>query len=191
MAHRAVAWSMRLRTRLMLRGRAWQRQLQPLLPPNADAITPQLFVGGFIDTADWRQLVEQGIDVVVSLQGERHDEGVFGELQPAAYLRLPTRDWTPPSTAQLRMGAALIDEAIRAGHKVLVHCHAGVGRSTLQCGAYLVFTGMTLDEAWQLIKTKRPRAEWNERQQRAIEEFAAAVAAERRAVSVPIDGPAA
>ena len=140
MSSSLVAQVLRLRAQFYLHRRAWQRRRQPALPPNADEITPQLVVGAFIDEEDWRQLFKQGIRVVVSLQGERHDEEAFGELQRNGYLRLPTPDFNPPTLAQLRMGAAFINESIRAGETVLVHCHAGVGRSTMQCAAYLMLS---------------------------------------------------
>ncbi|MBA3945418.1 MAG: dual specificity protein phosphatase family protein [Herpetosiphonaceae bacterium] len=183
MSSSLVAQILRLRTQIFLRRRAWQRRRQPALPPNADAITPQLVVGAFIDEADWRQLFNQGIRVVVSLQGERHDEDTFGELQPTGYLRLPTPDFNPPTLAQLRMGAAFINEAIRAGEIVLVHCHAGVGRSTMQCAAYLMLNGMELDAAWELIKSKRIKAVWNERQEATMQAFAAALMVERQDIA--------
>lgn len=179
----------RTRSRWFARWRHWQRRSQPDLPPNADAVTPQLVVGGFIDAHDWRQLVDQGVSVVVSLQAERHDEEVFGALQPAGYLRLPTLDHTPPTLAQLRMGAAFIDEAIKAGKTVLVHCHAGIGRSTLLCTCYLVYAGMDVDEAWQTVITKRTIAFLNPRQEAVLREFAEVIRQERTAPSVPVAGP--
>jgi dual specificity MAP kinase phosphatase len=173
----------------MSHARGLSRRRNPALPPNANQITPHLVIGGFIDRGDWLQLVDQGITVVVSLQAERHDEDAFGDLQPDGYLRLPTTDFSPPTIAQLRMGAAFIDEAVRAGKIVLIHCHAGVGRSSMQCASYLIYTGMEIDEAWELIKSKRPKAFLNERQRAALEEFAAVIAAERSALSVPVEGP--
>lgn len=166
----------RLRSRLMHHARNVRRLQQPNLPPNSNAITPNLVVGGFIDREDWRQLVAQGVSVVVSLQAERHDEEVFGDLQPDGYLRLPTTDFSPPTIAQLRMGAAFIDESVRSDKIVLIHCHAGVGRSALQCAAYLVYAGMSVDEAWELLKSKRSIVYLNERQHAALEAFASTVA---------------
>ena len=180
----------RTRSRIFARWRGWRRLRQPALPPNADAITPQLVVGGFIDAGDWRQLVQQGVSVVVSLQSERHDEDAFGALQPDGYLRLPTLDHTAPTVAQLRMGAAFIDEAVRAGKTVLVHCHAGVGRSTLLCTCYLIYAGMDVDEAWRTVKAKRTIAFLNTAQQVALREFVTTLMQERTATSMPIEGPA-
>ncbi len=178
-----------LRSRLMSRMRRFKRRRLPHLPPNADQITPQLVVGGFIDRDDWRSLVDQGVSVVVSLQAERHDEDAFGDLQPDGYLRLPTLDFSPPTITQLRMGAAFIDEAVRAGKTVLIHCHAGIGRSALQCASYLIYTGMDIDEAWDLLRTKRPVVYLNERQRASLEDFAATISAERSATVVPVSGP--
>lgn len=155
------------------------------MPLNADAITPFLVVGGFIDAGDWRQLAAQGVRVVVSLQAERHDEDAFGELQPLGYLRLPTIDHSVPTMAQLRMGAAFVAEAVRAGNKVLIHCHAGVGRSALLCACYLIFDGMPVEEAWEAVKSKRTRAFLNQQQHRALEEFAAVTAEERAEIGRP------
>ena len=179
----------RLRSRIFGQARSYQRRGKPDLPPNANAITPQLVVGGFIDRHDWRRLVDQGVTVVVSLQAERHDEDAFGDLQPDGYLRLPTTDFSPPTIAQLRMGAAFIDEAVRAGKMVLIHCHAGVGRSALQCASYLIYAGMELEEAWDLLKSKRDIVYLNERQQAALAEFADVIAEERAATVVPVEGP--
>jgi dual specificity MAP kinase phosphatase len=180
----------RTRSRVFARWRRWQRRSKPRLPPNADAVTSQLVVGGFIDREDWRQLVAQGVSVVVSLQAERHDEDAFGEIQPDGYLRLPTIDHSIPTLAQLRMGAAFIDEAVRAGKTILIHCHAGVGRSALLCACYLVYTGMGVEEAWQTVKARRTIAYLNPRQQAMLEQFAATIEQERAATSVPVTGPA-
>lgn len=181
----------RTRSRLFARWRLWQRRGRPNLPPNADLITSQLIVGGFIDAHDWVELAKQGVNVVVSLQAERHDEDAFQQRQPDGYLRLPTVDHTAPKLGQLRMGAAFIDEAIRAGKIVLVHCHAGVGRSALLCACYLIYAGMDMEEAWATVKRKRAHAFLNVAQQAALREFTAVIAEERAAVAVPVSGPVA
>jgi predicted protein tyrosine phosphatase len=182
---RIPSGAFRARARISERWRRWQRRGRPALPPNADPITPQLVVGGFIDRNDWRQLAAQGVSVVVSLQAERHDEDAFGNVLPAGYLRLPTTDHTPPSLAQLRMGAAFIDESIKAGQTVLVHCHAGIGRSTLLCACYLVYAGMDGMAAWHTVRERRTIAFLNLKQQAALDEFAAVIERERRAGRVP------
>jgi protein-tyrosine phosphatase len=78
---------------------------------------------------------------------------------------------------------------VRAGKLVLIHCHAGVGRSALLCACYLIYAGMDLAEAWQTVQSKRVHAFLNSKQQAALNEFAQVLARDRAAVSVPIDGP--
>lgn len=50
-----------------------------------------------------------------------------------------------------------ISNALKNKEKVLVHCMAGVSRSTTLVAAYLISTGMTDKEALEHIKKQRPR----------------------------------
>jgi histidinol-phosphate aminotransferase len=53
---------------------------------------------------------------------------------------------------------AFIHEQIRQRHRVLVHCFAGVSRSSAICMAYLYECGMSFEEALNLIRVKHPIA---------------------------------
>ena len=55
-----------------------------------------------------------------------------------------------------------IHEQIRQRHRVLVHCFAGVSRSSTICTAYLYECGMSLDEAFALVQEKHPIAQPHE-----------------------------
>jgi protein tyrosine phosphatase len=49
-----------------------------------------------------------------------------------------------------------IDDAVKRGEKVLIHCHAGVSRSVTLLAAYLILCrGMSTKQALQFIKSKR------------------------------------
>ena len=52
-----------------------------------------------------------------------------------------------------------MDFIIRAGGKVLVHCHAGQGRTALVIGAYFLVAGIAKEEneAIKLTKLNRPK----------------------------------
>ena len=53
--------------------------------------------------------------------------------------------------------AKVIDDIRKQGGKTLVHCVAGVSRSASLCMAYLMrCKGMTLKDAYKLVKSKRP-----------------------------------
>jgi histidinol-phosphate aminotransferase len=49
-----------------------------------------------------------------------------------------------------------IREQLQSGQRVLVHCAEGISRSCAIGAAYLYECGMSLDEALELIRSKRP-----------------------------------
>jgi protein-tyrosine phosphatase len=52
-----------------------------------------------------------------------------------------------------------MDFIIRNGGKVLVHCHAGQGRTALVIGAYLIYAGIARNaaEGIKLTRLNRPK----------------------------------
>ena len=53
--------------------------------------------------------------------------------------------------------AALIDDELEMGHRVLVHCEEGCERAPLVVAWFLkTMRGKTLDEAYALLKSRRP-----------------------------------
>lgn len=52
-----------------------------------------------------------------------------------------------------------IDEALGSGGKILVHCHAGISRSTgIVCGYLMKKAGFSWDEALEIVRRGRPQA---------------------------------
>lgn len=161
----------------LFRARSWlwsyarevRRSVQPNLPPNVDQVTEYLYVGGFVTGKDWHALKAHGITVDVSLQAERRDE--FGGDLPEGYLWLPTMDHSAPSQLSLRLGTAFILAAITEKKKILIHCHAGKGRSALLCAAVLIAQGNEINEAWAIVKKGRTIASLHEKQWEALRLF--------------------
>jgi protein-tyrosine phosphatase len=110
---------------------------------------------------DWRYVDDHGISVVIDLEGEL-DTGVPTMPNRVLYLYYPIFDEDLPDLAKLhavaRLGANLID----AGHKVLSHCGMGFNRSALVAGLILVHMGLTGEEAFALLRRKRPGALFND-----------------------------
>ena len=115
-------------------------------------ITDQVVLSGETITAqNWPQLAtELGVTAIVNMRAEHQD--TFVQPLPAAYLWLPTIDFSDPGVEQLLYGAQFIHAAVQAGHKVLVHCRAGIGRSATMVAAYLVWTGLSVKEAMQQVE---------------------------------------
>jgi hypothetical protein len=58
--------------------------------------------------------------------------------------------------------AAQLDEWLRAGNRVLVHCHAGISRSATAVVWYLVkYRGLSWDDAHALVRRGRQKARPN------------------------------
>ena len=74
--------------------------------------------------------------------------------EPKRTIRLP---FLANGRASLDTTSALIDAGLRLGMPVLVHCEEGCERAPLAVAWFLkTRRGMTLDEAYALIKSRRP-----------------------------------
>jgi len=119
-----------------------------------DRITERVFVGPDLrEAADFRQLQELGVTAVLSLQTEDdlRNRAVDWEGRSAAgfgmaYSNLPVTDFDLADLA-LRLPSCVdtLEELLREGHTVYVHCTAGVIRSPTVVAAYLHRC-----EGWQL-----------------------------------------
>ena len=115
-------------------------------------VTEQVAISGAaISSGNWHKLVdEMDISAVVNLRSEYQD--VFTPPMPIAYLWLPVKDHTNPTLEQLLLGAQFIDTAVQNGQRVLIHCKMGIGRSPTMAAAYLVSTGLSVDEAARQVE---------------------------------------
>lgn len=100
---------------------------------NMHEILPNLWLGNLEASLDSKTLTEKKISNVLSILA-RHSE----EVQGANHLRLTMRDGTPYRHEQLLAGIKFIKGALDRGEGVLVHCMAGVSRSSTMVAAYLM-----------------------------------------------------
>ena len=116
-------------------------------------VTPQLYVGGAYRLRGLQRLKEWGVAAVVNMREKSFQQASHADWLD--YLHLPTPDLTPPSIEKLGAGVAFIQRHVSNGGKVYVHCRWGEGRGPSMAAAYLMSTGMTLEESLQLIKQTR------------------------------------
>lgn len=138
-------------------------------------ITEQIYIGsdlckGGVCLIHGEEFERLGVSVEINLCAEED------ELPPKdginAYVWLPVIDGYAPSQDQLAMGTNVIDGAIKSGKKVYVHCRNGHARSPSLVAGYLAkYGGMSLDNALNLIKEKRPESHIEENQKIALMEF--------------------
>ena len=76
------------------------------------------------------------------------------ESEPRQAIHMP---FLANGIATLESTAALIDEELKLGRRVLVHCEEGCERAPLVVAWFLTSRrGMTMDTAYALLKRKRP-----------------------------------
>lgn len=155
-------------------------------------ITPDLFVGSHPRSdVDATRLRTAGITAIMSLQSDADlaATGTDWETQRTLYARrdmvserVAIRDFDP-ADVRAHLGEAVVTllDLLSAGHRVYLHCTAGVQRSPTVAVAYLVWCcGWSLHEAAAHVRARRRSEPYVE----AIE----AVAPARR--SAPVRGQA-
>lgn len=138
-----------------------------------DEITPQLWLGGAPHyPRDYDTLLDAGIDAVVNIRAERHDDFELYESHGIDYLQLKVYDILIPPPEILDEGVAFIHKHVEADNTVLVHCAKGRGRSVTLLAAYLMrYEGMDFDEVDKLLTEKRPLSNLQSRHRQALESW--------------------
>lgn len=81
------------------------------------------------------------------------------EEREVEVLQSPIPDFTAPSIEQLLEILRWIEERVKEGKKVLIHCMGGLGRSGTVATAWLMYSkGFSLREALMEVRKKRPGA---------------------------------
>ena len=116
-------------------------------------ITANLFLGSQYNLIGLKKLKALGITAIVNMR----IHSVYTQAQHIGikYLHLPTVDNTPPDLELLLKGATFMDNEIKNGGKVYVHCRQGLGRGPTMAIAYLIKAGATFEDAFALVKRVR------------------------------------
>ena len=106
-------------------------------------------------------MVELGVGGLVSMltPDEAAMIGLAHEAEAAAdagleFLSVPIRDLTVPGDG-LEDASAWVRSLLDTGTHVIVHCRAGIGRSSMLAAAVLVDEGLEPDDAWNVITEAR------------------------------------
>ena len=95
------------------------------------------------------------ISAIVDLEGDIDPDVPQREIG-RVYLYWPIEDIPRlPDETTLRAVAGFIGGLIDAGHRVLIHCRAGLNRASLVSGLALILKGMDPREAVDLLRDRR------------------------------------
>ena len=116
-------------------------------------ITANLFLGSQYNLVGLRKMKALGITAIINMR--MHSVYSEARYDGFHYLHLPTVDNTPPPIDVLIKGADFADAEIKKGGKVYIHCRQGLGRGPTMTLAYLLKTGLTFQDAFNLVKKVR------------------------------------
>jgi protein-tyrosine phosphatase len=136
-------------------------------------VTERIAVGGGIWVDErMAQVAEAGVTHVIDMQLE-FDDTPLGKKAGVEVLWNPVDDdFEPKDAAVFERGVEFALRALKdPGAKLLVHCAAGVHRAPMMALAVLCATGYDLDEAKELIQTKRYVVDFAEVYVRSVEDF--------------------
>ena len=154
-----------------------------------DEITPNIWLGGApLYPRDYDTLLEAGIDAVINIRAERHDDVELYERHGIDYLQLKVLDLFIPADDILDEGVAFIHKHVEEDRIVLVHCAKGRGRSVTLLAAYLMrYKGMSFTEVDTLLREKRPLSNLQYPHQRALEKWMEQYEYEKTEVGEKVD----
>lgn len=141
------------------RGFAW-------LVPGKLAGTPLPGVVSDVDV-DMQALRRCGVTVLVSLTEKDIDQAALAR-NGLRNVHLPVHDREPPSVSQLQMLMLKMKRLLLAGDVLAVHCLAGLGRTGTVLAAWLVFEGVTAEEALRRVREIEPQYVQSEQQERSL-----------------------
>lgn len=118
-------------------------------------IDEQIWIGNIGDSVNTRFQNERGISHILCCAEEFKNTNILKKEQ---WYYLPIIDDIVDHNTEMyiREGASKLDEWVRSGHKVMVHCYAGMSRSaSVVIAYYILYKGWSYDIAYSHCKQRR------------------------------------
>jgi len=136
-------------------------------------VTGRIAVGGGIWTAEnMSDVAEAGVTHIIDMQIEFDDTALAKPFGIKVLWNAVDDDFLPKPPAIFQRGVDFAHNALdEEGTKVFVHCAAGVHRAPMMALAILCSLGWELEDAIDLIESKRPVADFADVYVRSVENF--------------------
>ena len=146
----------------------WARKTDKV--PPIQQVDENLFLACRLSGDDVDTMNEHGINAILDVTAEFDGLDWTAYQNEFHYLNIPVLDHTSPTTEQLNTAINWIEQHIKDGNKVVVHCALGRGRSVLVVAAYLLARDTTLSivDAMNKIQSVRQTARLNKRQMNSL-----------------------
>ena len=133
----------------------WSRKHDKV--PPIQKINEQLFLACRLFPSDIDTLKDNEITAILDVTCEFDGLEWSSTQENINYLNIPVLDHRVPSDAQLNQAINWIHQQIKQGHRVVVHCALGRGRSVFVMAAYLLSQNKNADVHTLLAKIKETR----------------------------------
>lgn len=136
-------------------------------------VTGRIAVGGGIWTAEnMSDVAEAGVTHIIDMQIEFDDTTLAKPFGIKVLWNAVDDDFLPKPPAVFQRGVDFAHNALdEESTKLFVHCAAGVHRAPMMTLAILCSLGWELDDAIDLIESKRPVADFADVYVRSVENF--------------------
>jgi atypical dual specificity phosphatase len=121
-----------------------------------DPIDPKVLLGGYPFASDAQRLYDAGVRAVVNTCEEyAGPESEYRRLGIEQF-RMPTTDFTHPKLADVCGAVEFVEDHVRRGDAVYIHCKAGRARSATVAMCWLIkYRGMSAQQAQKHLLAAR------------------------------------
>ncbi|GBC74790.1 hypothetical protein HRbin06_00097 [archaeon HR06] len=151
-------------TSLLVKWEAFKTYL--LKKPNFNFLDDKLAIGS--RPINYEIYKKYNIKAILNLREEGEDNLKVIDKLGFDYFRIPVKDGYYPSWEDIERALIWIEDKIKEGKRVLIHCKSGKGRAPFLACFYLLRKGYSLDEAINFIKSKRRSTFFNKVQREAL-----------------------
>jgi Dual specificity phosphatase, catalytic domain len=136
-------------------------------------MTDRIAVGGGIWTPyNMAAVAAEGITHIIDMQIECDDTPLAVGFDIEVLWNPTDDDFEPKPPELFRRGVEFAEAALEIpGAKLFIHCAAGVHRAPMMALAVFASMGWDIEDAMQMIETKRPVADFAEVYVRSVERF--------------------
>ena len=136
-------------------------------------VTERVALGGGIwNPQNMEALARAGVTHVINMQLEFDDRPLAAPYQVRVLWNPTDDDFLPKPPELLERGVEFALDALQVpAARVYIHCAAGVHRAPMMTLALLATLGWTVEDAMDLIETRRPVADFADVYVRSVEEF--------------------